>query len=621
MSTTQPASGPVLLFPGQGGYDGVAFNRAARENPQIRAVFELIDPVTQEVCGRRLTDVLFREPPVELAQLLKDEPWVSQLAIYGTGLAAHRVLTDHGVRPSVLVGHSLGEITALVAAGAYSVEDGARIVLRRTSAIAGRDAGQGAMIALAASAARSRNLVALLENDALAVATENHDAQTVLSGPREAIAQVKAVAEQLGIGFADLDASFAFHNPTLAGAAPGFAAYVRGLPQLPLSVPVYSPITGRFYEDGESVADRLADHFTRPVRFATAVRFLHGRGERTFVEAGGRATLTSLVPKALLGHADDHVTVLSTLSVGRGNALRLPDTLAALRAAGLATHDGLDAVRRHLAPALSPDEFGAFWAQAGREVEDLVNRRLSVFRGPARDTASAPAEPTPVLVPVPAEAKIAAPEAARASAAAQPDRAEVFATVRALYAEALEYPEEVFTPEALLEAELGVDSVKQVELLSRASTHYGLPARSSDFRLGDYETLDKIADLIEEELRSLAGSTEPADAPHPAVAAPEAARTAAPAQPDRAEVFATVRALYAEALEYPEEVFTPEALLEAELGVDSVKQVELLSRASTHYGLPARSSDFRLGDYETLDKIADLIDDELGRLQLESTSA
>ncbi|MFE4263646.1 acyl carrier protein, partial [Streptomyces sp. NPDC056883] len=182
----------------------------------------------------------------------------------------------------------------------------------------------------------------------------------------------------------------------------------------------------------------------------------------------------------------------------------------------------------------------------------------------------------------------------------------------------LEYPEEVFTPEALLEAELGVDSVKQVELLSRASAHYGLPARSSDFRLGDYETLDKIAGLIEEELRSLAGSAEPVPEQQPYAAAVPAA---AAGRPVRAEVFATVRSLYAEALEYPEEVFTPEALLEAELGVDSVKQVELLSRASTHYGLPARSSDFRLGDYETLDKIAGLIDNELGRLQLESAAA
>ncbi|MFD8954528.1 acyltransferase domain-containing protein [Streptomyces xanthophaeus] len=611
MSSTPPASGPVLLFPGQGGFDGAAFSRAVAGHPQLRAVFECIDPVTEEAYGRRLTDTLFQDSPLELAQLLRDEAWVSQLAIYGTGLAAYRILTDNGVRPSVLVGHSLGEITALVAAGAYSLEDGARIVLRRTSAIAGRDTGSGAMVALSASPERSAGMVALVGDPALAVATENHDAQTVLSGPGAAIAKVKAVAEQLGIGFAQLDASFAFHNPTLAGAAPGFAADVRGLRQRPLAVPVYSPILQRFYEDDESLGDRLADHFTQPVRFSAAVRFLHERGERTFVEAGGRATLASLVPKALLGVAAEDLTVLSTLSVGRGNALRLPDTLETLREAGLASRPGgLDAVRLHLAPGLSEDEFTAFWAQSGREVADLVARRLTAFR----DTAGATGTAVASAAPSPAPAVEESQPSASAAPADRPGREEVFAVLRTLYAQALEYPEEVFTPGALLEAELGVDSVKQVELLSRASTHYGLPARASDFRLGDYETLDKIAGLITDELGSLAGPAEAAPAPAPA-AAPAAS---APAEE---EVFAVLRTLYAQALEYPEEVFTPDALLEAELGVDSVKQVELLSRASTHYGLPARASDFRLGDYETLDKIAGLITDEVGRLQLDGAAA
>ncbi|WP_031157275.1 acyltransferase domain-containing protein [Streptomyces xanthophaeus] len=619
MSSTPPASGPVLLFPGQGGFDGAAFSRAVAGHPQLRAVFECIDPVTEEAYGRRLTDTLFQDAPLELAQLLRDEAWVSQLAIYGTGLAAYRILTDNGVRPSVLVGHSLGEITALVAAGAYSLEDGARIVLRRTSAIAGRDTGSGAMVALSASPERSAGMVALVGDPALAVATENHDAQTVLSGPGAAIAKVKAVAEQLGIGFAQLDASFAFHNPTLAGAAPGFAADVRGLRQRPLAVPVYSPILQRFYEDDESLGDRLADHFTQPVRFSAAVRFLHDRGERTFVEAGGRATLASLVPKALLGVAAEDLTVLSTLSVGRGNALRLPDTLETLREAGLASRPGgLDAVRLHLAPGLSEDEFTAFWAQSGREVADLVARRLTAFRDTAgaTGTAVASAAPAPAPAPAPSPAVEEPRPAATAAPADRPGREEVFAVLRTLYAQALEYPEEVFTPGALLEAELGVDSVKQVELLSRASTHYGLPARASDFRLGDYETLDKIAGLITDELGSLAGPAEPAPAPVPAPAAAPAA--SAPAEE---EVFAVLRTLYAQALEYPEEVFTPDALLEAELGVDSVKQVELLSRASTHYGLPARASDFRLGDYETLDKIAGLITDEVGRLQLDGAAA
>ncbi|MFD5538611.1 acyltransferase domain-containing protein [Streptomyces sp. NPDC127079] len=488
MTGTQQYADPVLLFPGQGGFDGAALSRAADGYPQVRAVFERIDTVTRQTHGRALSSTLFRATPVELTELLEDEPWVSQLAIYGAGLAAHRILTEHGVRPSVLVGHSLGEITALVAAGGYSVEDGARIVLSRTAAIAGKDGGTGAMVALAASPARTRHLIGLLEDEGLAVATENHAAQTVLSGPREAIARVKAIAGHLGTGCVELAAGFAFHHPALASVAPDFAASVRNLPRGPLATPVYSPILQRFYDQDESLGDRLADHFTLPVRFSSAMAFLHEQGARVFVEAGGRAVLTSLVRKNL--STVDRLTVLSTLSVGRDHTLRLPDTLAELRRTGLATGDGLESLRRYLAPELSAAEFSTFWTTTGHEIAALVNRRLSDFR-------TAPEDGVGAVETGPAEPAGAGPGGASAGV---PSREEVVATVRGLYAQALEYPEEVFTPGVLLEAELGVDSVKQVELLSRASAHFGLPPRDADFRLADYETLDRIADLIHHEL-------------------------------------------------------------------------------------------------------------------------
>ncbi|MCT9010815.1 acyl carrier protein, partial [Streptomyces rhizosphaerihabitans] len=81
-----------------------------------------------------------------------------------------------------------------------------------------------------------------------------------------------------------------------------------------------------------------------------------------------------------------------------------------------------------------------------------------------------------------------------------PDREELFTAVRALYAQALEYPEEVFTEEVLLEAELGIDSVKQVELLTRVTGRYGLPP--SDVRLSDHDTVGKVVDLLHAHLVS-----------------------------------------------------------------------------------------------------------------------
>ncbi|GGQ45950.1 acyltransferase domain-containing protein [Streptomyces mutabilis] len=522
MNTTEKDLRPVLLFPGQGGYDGAALHQARARHPEVEDVFGRIDTVTVELFGRRLSDVLFGDGPVELPRLLEQDPWISQLAVYGSGLAAHRILTGRGVTPAALIGHSLGEITALVAAGAFSVENGARIVARRTGIVAEGAFQDGAMAAVAASAERCLHLLGLLADSRLAVAAENHDGQTVLSGPREAIEHVRVIGGRLGIGVVELDTPFAFHNPALADSGARFAEFVRGIARHPLTVPVLSPILQRFYAPEEDLAGPLAAHFTRPVRFSAAVRDLYDAGERLFIESGGRAALTSLVTKTLAagGGAPAEVTVLATLTAGHDGAPALAATLRTLHERGQAEADVLPELRRRLAPTLTDEEFEAFWAAEGTDVVALVTRMADAFRGgPAADgspdgqdpvtttahgTAPAPAQParpSPSGEPAPARNAPAAPaDAAATPATAPPTRSELFEAVRTLYAEALEYPEDVFTPDALLEAELGVDSVKQVELLARASQLYGLPARGSDFRLADYDCLDKIVDLLHDEL-------------------------------------------------------------------------------------------------------------------------
>ncbi|WP_043265924.1 acyltransferase domain-containing protein [Streptomyces sp. CT34] len=504
---TGGTGGPVLLFPGQGGFDGPALSRADHGYSQVRAVFDEIDAVTEELSARRLSDLLLGDEPADPARLGADEPWVLQLAVYGSGLAAHRILTDHGLRPGVLVGHGLGEITALVAAGGYSVGDGARIVIHRSGLLRERDAAGGAMLTLSVSPDRAAHLVGLVDHPLLSVASENHDAQTVLSGPREAIDQVKAVAGRLGIGYADLAAGSAPHTPSLATVAPRFAAAVRDLPQQPLAVPVHSPILGRRYGTTEPLPDLLADHLTRPAKpsenstenltenFSDAVRALHGHGERTFVETGGGATLSSLVHRTLSEEGAGHfVTVLPTLYTGHGDELRLPDTLTALREAGLAVGDCLQPLRARLAPELTEREFAAFWAAAGRDVVQLVSRRATAFRDASGDAGTGgSAKPVAASGPTPAGSGPAA--------AAVPDRGELMTTVRALYARALSLPEGLITPYALLGAELGICEAEQSDLLSRALRHYGLP-ELDDVAPATPKTLNKVVDLITDLLHS-----------------------------------------------------------------------------------------------------------------------
>ncbi|MDN3028374.1 acyltransferase domain-containing protein [Streptomyces sp. S.PB5] len=489
------STGPSTAFvlPGQGGFDGAALRLAKQKYPQVQRVFERLDAETDALFSRRISDVLFGPDHTDLRGLLADDSWVSQVAIYGAGLAAYEILTDQGVRPDVLAGHSLGEITALVAAGAFSAGDGVRIVAQRVAVIERHDGIDGRMVALSAGADRVRMLLGLLDDPLLAVATENHDEQTVVSGPDGVLDQVTAIAAQLNIAAIGIDAPFPFHTPALAPAAPEFEAYVSTLDQHPLQRPVYSPILQRYYEPDEALAGRLADHFVQPVRFAAAVRRLHGEGVSTFVEAGGRPALSKLVTRLTQG---SDVRSLATLALDDGDRLALDVTLRELRDAGLADADGPSGpgLAELLAPTVPSHLFEEYWKAHGHEVRERIRTDVEVFG--EQERARSAVTPDQDTSPQEAGATGAAPNAAL-------DRDEVFAELRTLYAQALEYPEEVFEAGVQLEAELGVDSVKQVELLSRVSKRYGLPPREDDFRLAPYNTLDAIAGFVIAELERL----------------------------------------------------------------------------------------------------------------------
>jgi len=630
----------AFLFPGQGGFDGPALQTAAREYPQVKAVLERIDRVTDELFGRRITDMLLGGSPPDIADLLADASWVSQLAIYGSGLAAFDILLASGVTPTALVGHSLGEITAVVAAGAFTIEDGARIVVRRVQAIDDIEI-DGRMVALACSSERALHLIDLIGDPMVAVATINHDEQTIVSGPSHSIEKVLAVAATVSIPTVALSAAFPFHTPLLAPAVEPFAAYVRRLNQQPMHRPVLSPIMRRYYEPDDSLAELLSRHFVNPVHFSSALRELHAGGYDCFVECGGRSTLIKLTSKVL---TDGQVRTLASLTQQRSK-LALNATLHELRSAGLAVPVSslsvadIELLGRALARHESVERFVAFWAdQHGAIVHDIGLRLATWTPTPDVGVASAPAHGVSAVEDA---ATVVGVVPAVGTGGALVDRRALFDAVSQEYALALEYPADVFADDVLLEAELGVDSVKQIELLSRVSAKYGLPPRSDSFRLSEFDTLDKVVSYIAAELESRAPAVAAlesvatpdvgvASAPAHGVSAVEDAATVVGVVPavdgvtkigaavgtggalvDRRALFDAVSQEYALALEYPADVFADDVLLEAELGVDSVKQIELLSRVSAKYGLPPRSDSFRLSEFDTLDKVVSYIAAEM----------
>lgn len=435
----------VALFPGQGAYRaGVLAGHWERGSDAVRDTFEVVDAVAKERLGRDVSPTLFRPSPPTPAALLEQAPDVLQLAVFATSVATHRLLAEQGARPSVLLGHSLGEIAALTCAGAYDLADAAAVLCERIAVVRDHAGDAGSMLALRCGRERAQRLVELIDRPTLVVAVDNADDQTVVSGPADAIGTADAVARQLGITATPLRSPHPFHNPLLARARRELADRIGGFRRRPADVPVYSPILGRFYRDGDDLAELLSLHLVTPVEFRASVAALYAAGARTFVEAGAGQVLTSLVAEAHPG-----VHTVAPLA-GRDETAGLAAAVDALRAA-------------------SP--------------------------------RSAAVVPAPVTETVPAEPALSGATAAPATSPGAPapaavDRDALASQVRTVYAEAMEYPEEIFTDDVLLEADLGVDSVKQTELLSRLGDRFGLGRPPEGLRVADYDTFGKVVDFV-----------------------------------------------------------------------------------------------------------------------------
>ncbi|MFE9098245.1 ACP S-malonyltransferase [Streptomyces sp. NPDC007264] len=286
----------VALFPGQGAYrPGALAGLWERGTDAVRSTFEVVDAVTKERLGQEVSSVLFRPSPPSPATLLAQASDILQLAVFSTSVATYRLLTERGARPSIHLGHSLGEVAALTCAGAYDLADATAVLCERISAVRAHDRSGGSLLALRCDRERAERLVALIGHPALVVAVDNSADQTVVSGPAEALGTATAIARRLGITATGLHSPHPFHNPLLDEARRELAERVAGFPQRPTTVPVYSPILGRYYRDGDDLAGLLALHLVTPVEFRTALAALHAAGARTFVEVGAGRMLTSLV--------------------------------------------------------------------------------------------------------------------------------------------------------------------------------------------------------------------------------------------------------------------------------------------------------------------------------------
>lgn len=286
----------VLLFPGHAGYtrEQLEHELNGKESTDIR---QRIDQVATAEFGFDACFGTRGGPGGEPAWSADDGAEHADMAAFALSLARYRVIQRRQPRPAVLLGHSFGHLAALTCAGAFSVEDAARLMFHRNQAIATLPATSTGMACLGLSAGRTRRLLG--DADEAAIACYNSPRQTVVAGPVTALSRLRRLAIEDELLYVRLPASFAFHTHLARPAVTAMCRLAAGVRQRPLVGAVFSATLRRFCTDSDDLVAQMARDLARPVYFLHAVRRLRTAGASSFIECGPSALLTRLVAEIL----------------------------------------------------------------------------------------------------------------------------------------------------------------------------------------------------------------------------------------------------------------------------------------------------------------------------------
>ena len=431
----------AFMFPGQGSqYVNMLKDLCAAE-PLVAETFAEADRVMEPILGRPLTSYIYVEGDeaslAEAEKALRNTE-ITQPALLTANVAILRLMGKFGFQPELVIGHSLGEYAALVAAGVLTFAEALQVVSAR-----GREmkkvsvADNGCMAAVSAPIAQVEEILKSVK-EYVVLANINSPVQSVIGGSTAGVEEALAAFQAAGLQATKIPVSHAFHTKIVAAASQPLRGVIAGMGVNAPRIKLVANVTGELYPtDREKILDILAAQVASPVQFIKGVDTLYREGARVFVECGPKRVMNALATDCLKEKQD--VTILATNHPRKGAVVSFNEALCGLYAAGVGGNAQPVEV-----PALAPVRRAAV---DGEKVKQYVLEVVSEKTG---------------------------------------------------------YPVEMLDMELDLEADLGIDTVKQAELFATIRTHYELPRRE-DLRLSDYNNLTKVVQFMCEAL----GQKEP----------------------------------------------------------------------------------------------------------------